>query len=266
MRVEITKNSEITPDYRILAVNSPEIAGHAKAGQFVMVRILLDSFDPFLRRPFSIMKVDGPSVEILYKIVGKGTRILSGLEPGNYLGMVGPLGRGFEPDLKSHRAILAGGGVGIPPLYFLAETLLAFDNIDLNIFLGGRTRADLLLLDEFCNLGARVFTATDDGSAGQKGLVTDPLEDFLKNHPMKPSIIYSCGPEPMLKTIAGIANAFKIPAKVSLEEKMGCGIGACLGCVVETNPGLQRVCKDGPVFDSKEILKFQSPPPKSCDT
>ncbi len=235
-----------------------EFAG-AKPGQFVMLGTSKQN-SPLLRRPFSIYEInndDGKtSLEILYRVVGSGTRQLAGLQPGDSLSLLGPLGKGFSfaPDLKD--IFLVAGGIGIAPLHFLAK-FLKKNEINLNksiLFLGGRSSRDLINYDVFRTLGMGLKISTDDGTRGTKGLVSELLEQRLKIN--TPQIIYSCGPEPMLAAVAKIAGQYKVNCQISLETLMACGMGACLGCAFKTgnnNSSYPHICIDGPVFNTKDI-------------
>ncbi|MEN8140953.1 MAG: dihydroorotate dehydrogenase electron transfer subunit [Thermodesulfobacteriota bacterium] len=246
----ILANDEVAPATWRMVLSSPEIAGLAQPGQFVMVD--LGGLDPLLRRPFSIHRCqDGGSLSLLYKVVGHGTGQMAALEPGRTLSLLGPLGHGFEIKGKSH--ILVGGGLGTAPLLMLAETMACLGK-DQNIttLLGGRTAGEILVSEEFAPFG-QVKKATDDGSLGHHGLVTSLLNDLSGPDQQ----VYSCGPEPMLRAVARICREKGWPCQVSLESHMACGMGACLGCAVEhaslTEKKYAHVCKDGPVFEAGAI-------------
>jgi len=232
-------------------IDAPKIAKKVDPGQFVNVRISQDS-DPLLRRPFSIHGVRGSSIKILYEVVGRATRILSEKKAGEYLDIIGPLGKGFSI-INSRISIIVAGGMGVAPLVFLAEKIKKGKSL---VLIGAKTKGQILCEKDFGGLGCEVKISTDDGSQGFRGKVTGLLEKILicTQYPVRSTIIYACGPRPMLKEIIRISKKCKLPAQVSLEEHMACGIGACLGCVVETSEGLKRVCKDGPVFKAEEIV------------
>jgi dihydroorotate dehydrogenase electron transfer subunit len=233
----------------------------ATPGQFVMVRISQQNA-PLLRRPFSIHRpllkaghIVG--IELLYKVVGTGTEVLSRTPDGAVLDVLGPIGNGFSIPGDCRRVYLVGGGIGVPPLVFLASALkkTGMDMSGCRMFLGGRSSEDLLCGDDFEALGISVHCTTDDGSAGDHCLVTHPLEMATASSP--PDIIYACGPLPMLACIVGISDKYKIPCQVSIESMMACGMGACLGCAVEKRGDPEsywHVCKDGPVFDAKQLV------------
>ena len=213
--------------------------------------------NPLLRRPFSFHKIDKKGFELLYKVVGKGTKILSERKKGKTLSVLGPLGNGFNI-LSAKRyplnAILIAGGTGVAPLLALAGQLKTY-NLELITFLGARTKNHLLCEKDFKKLKAKVYTATEDGSKGYKGVVTDLLKQRLRTtNDERRTTIYACGPKPMLKEVWRLAKSKKIPCEVSLEENMACGTGACLGCAVETKDGYKMVCKDGPIFDAGDIV------------
>lgn len=234
--------------------------GQAVPGQFVMVRTSA-SLTPLLRRPFSIAgrigKADRPEgIELLFRVVGSGTRQLASLSPGQVVDLIGPLGRGFKiaDGLKS--IYLAAGGIGVAPIRFLAQMLAVkgIDAGDCRLFLGGRSQEDLLCQDDFASLGLRITATTDDGSEGMQCLITDPLEEAVQAKP--PDLVCACGPHGMLQCVAGIAGRHRVPCQISMETMMACGLGACLGCAVpaaEDGEKYRHVCIEGPVFDVKQV-------------
>ena len=280
---KIISNKRIKEKYFHCVISSPEIANCALPGQFINIKVT-DKSEPLLRRPLSIHRVKGKNIELFYEVVGDATEILSQKKPGQYLDVIGPLGNGFnvttsvrseaKPPRRGQRQceakrslpegdnvtteILVAGGMGVAPLVFLAERLVTSYKLQVTskplILLGAITKTGILCEKEFKKIGCNVKIATDDGSSGFKGRVTDLLKQRLSTIDYRLSTIYACGPHPMLKAIAVISQEYKIPAQVSLEEHMACGIGACLGCVVETFGGLKRVCKEGPVFNAKDII------------
>ncbi|HEX9024526.1 MAG TPA: dihydroorotate dehydrogenase electron transfer subunit [Geobacteraceae bacterium] len=266
-RATILSNTEVSPGYFRMRLHIPHGAAAAHPGQFLMVRVR-DAIDPLLRRPFGIFDMGAAQAEfaegeeqacldILYKVVGKGTRLLSALHHGDPLDVVGPLGKGFATGDAGGEQILVGGGVGLAPLYYLARTLVKDTRV--RLFAGGRTREDILCITEFERLGVETYVATDDGTLGERGLVTEVMKRHVQGAPAA-CTIFACGPFPMLKAVALIARQEQIPCQVSLEAYMACGVGACLGCVIkgrnhsEETPDYRCVCKDGPVFDSRELL------------
>jgi len=238
-----------------LHLKAPEIASSSRPGQFLMVSVTQEnSKDPFLRRPFSISGIgkDG-QVSILYKVVGKGTRILSRVSPGMRLRVLGPLGKGFLEEAEGER-ILVGGGLGIAPLLFLMEGLKSKKK-PFHLFYGVSSRKDIPRIEGFLDSGKDYLTITsEDGSIGQKGLVTQGVALFLQELDGKKAFIQACGPLPMLKALYGLALRFGAGIEVSLEAHMACGIGICLGCAFKGRSGLLHVCKDGPVFKGEEVF------------
>ncbi|MCP3955098.1 MAG: dihydroorotate dehydrogenase electron transfer subunit [Desulfobacterales bacterium] len=258
---KIVWNRSLGETYRCMGITAD--AGYAATlpGQFVMVK--LDSgYAPLLRRPFSIHRLidsgEGVAgIELLYKMVGPTTVQMGGLRPGDTLSLLGPLGRGFTAAPGPVRVALVGGGIGIAPLVFLSSWLIAqgFAPDFIRIFLGGRSDADLLCVNDFNKLGLRVSTTTDDGSAGEKGLVTGPLERALAAGDIQ--MVYACGPVGMLKGVAALAEKYKVACQVSIETIMACGMGACMGCVVKGKDSREdkrrHACLDGPVFEAGQI-------------
>ncbi len=260
-------NEQISPGYFKMRLTAPRDVVHSKPGQFVMVRVR-DGIDPLLRRPFGIYDLGtfesqypgSPKqhyVELLYKVVGKGTGILQSMHQNDYLDVLAPLGNGFDQGSPEEEKILVGGGFGLAPLYFLAKQLVAKSKV--KVFIGGKKKEDILCVTEFEQLGIDAYVATDDGTLGSMGLVTEVMEKHLAADG-KRRAIFSCGPVPMLRAVAAIAARYGIRCQVSLESNMACGVGACLGCVTkgsghtEEKPDYRCVCKDGPVFDAREIL------------
>lgn len=260
VKTGLISNKRIKENYFRATLKAGAIAKDALPGQFVNIKVG-ETIEPLLRRPFSIHRIKGSNIEILYEVVGKGTEILSQKESGEYLDIIGPLGNGFDlqiPNPESQAPILAAGGMGVAPLTFLAENLVRSSKFVVHskpvILLGAKTKKQILCEEEFRKLGCNVEIATDDGSRGFKGKVTDLLRHLVSTIDYRPSTIYACGPRPMLKEITRISQRCDILAQISLEEHMACGIGACLGCVVKTTQGYERVCKEGPVFNADEII------------
>lgn len=261
----VLSNQEVSPGYYRMRMTAPAELEQSIPGQFVMVKVR-DAIDPLLRRPFGIYdvgrfssEIPGGSpqtyLEILYKVVGKGTGMLSGLHHGDHLDILAPLGKGFDLGGEKEEKILVGGGVGLAPLYYLAKELAKGSKV--RLFVGGRNRDDILCITEFERLGVETYVSTDDGTLGERGLVTEVLEKRLKDS-IK-ATIYACGPHPMLRAVAGLAEKTGAPCQVSLEAYMACGVGACLGCVMkgrnhtDSTPDYRCVCKDGPVFDHRDL-------------
>jgi dihydroorotate dehydrogenase electron transfer subunit len=246
---EILQKEEIAPGIYDITVNLPKIAKAALAGKFV--NIICDGM--MLRRPISICGFNSElgTLRMVFEVRGKGTEWLSGRGVGDMLDIVGPLGRGFSLVDKTKKAVIVGGGIGTPPLLPVAE----FYRQNATVITGFRTASAAILQDDFKAAGAETILCTDDGSAGFHGFTTQALEQYLNQN--KCDIIYTCGPKVMMKGIAKLAEERGIACQVSLEERMGCGVGACLCCVCGTkdNKGKQftRVCLNGPVFPSSEV-------------
>jgi dihydroorotate dehydrogenase electron transfer subunit len=261
VRAKLLYNKKVKENYFRCAMEAPRIAHQAIAGQFVNIKIT-DTVEPLLRRPFGIHQIRNKNIEILYEVIGPGTEILAKKKPGKFLDIIGPLGKGFSypVSLNDYRwPILIAGGMGVAPLVFLAEKLKEIPNPKSQIpkiaLIGAKTASQILCAKEFKKLGCNVKIATDDGSKGFKGKVTDLLKNILRVTSYELRVtIYACGPRPMLKEISRISQQYKIPCQISLEEHLACGIGACLGCAVKTKEGFQRVCKEGPVFQANEII------------
>ncbi len=256
----------IARDHYQMRLKAPDVAGRSKPGQFIHIRCgPPQETNPLLRRPFSLLDVDPKTgtVDFIYKIVGSGTRALTELPTGFKADLLGPLGRPFEIPRGLQVAYLLGGGVGIPPLFLLAKRLLEKGH-RVEVFLGARTKDWVICAPQFRRLGVPVRIATDDGTAGYKGSVVGLLGKFLRsaNGASKAAtLLYVCGPTPMMEAAANLARQRRLSAQVSLEERMGCAMGCCMGCVVEVNSEpvgahmrFQRVCTEGPVFPSDAIL------------
>jgi len=252
IKAKIISNSRFSGNYWHLEFESGVIAKNAQPGQFVNIKVS-EGLEPLLRRPISIHRIKGAQVKLFYEVVGAGTQVLSKRKPGELLDIIGPLGNGFDyrglAKAKEGKNILIAGGMGVAPLIFLAEKIKLSKPL---VLVGARTKKQILCAREFKTLGCGVELATDDGSLGFKGKVTDLLKIVLAQ--TKTLGLFSCGPHPMLKAVSEIAQENKINAQLSLEEHMACGIGACLGCVVSTKDGYKRACKDGPVFSSQELI------------
>ena len=210
-----------------------------RPGQFVNIK--LDGF--YLRRPISVCDCEKNKLTIIYKVVGDGTELMSGMLKGEKLDVLTNLGNGYDTSLSGDCPVLLGGGVGVPPLYMLAKALVA-ENKKVRVVLGFNTKDEVFCEDEFRALGCETSVTTADGSYGIKGFVTDALPESY-------SYFYTCGPEPMLKAVY---KKTKTSGQMSFEERMGCGFGACMGCSCKTLTGNKRICKEGPVMKKEEIL------------
>lgn len=247
-RAVIVSQKCIGTDIYDMVLSFPRGAKEAKPGQFIAM--YCEDGTKLLPRPISICGIDAEkgTLRVVYRIAGAGTRLFSEMREGDSLEVLGPLGNGFT--MKEEKAIIVGGGIGIPPMLELAKQL----SCEKTVVLGYRD--ELFLKDEFESY-ADVVVATEDGSCGTKGTVIDAI----KEAGVDGKVIYACGPMPMLKALAEYAEAHDMEAQISLEERMACGIGACLGCICKTkkkdhhtNVNNQRICKDGPVFDAKEVV------------
>jgi dihydroorotate dehydrogenase electron transfer subunit len=257
--VPLVSREPLDGAYVLITFRHPEVAHEARAGQFVMIKAGL-SAEPPLRRPFSILRVD-PREEtftLFLKAVGAGSRALADLHPGEPAQCLGPLGVPFRPPAPGQEALLVAGGYGIAPFRLLCEEIRPRGH-RARVFYGGRRLEDLQLRETFDALGVPLVASTDDGSFGHHGRVTEPLEAYLDTHPGDVQL-YGCGPEPMVRALARVAEKRGLPAQVSLDPWMGCGVGTCLGCVVwtqradEARPHYRCGCTEGPVFDAPEVV------------
>jgi dihydroorotate dehydrogenase electron transfer subunit len=266
----VRRREEVAPGHHLIELDCREVAAAARPGQFVHVRVGGTS-DPLLRRPFSIMLRDERHgrLEILVRAVGRGTEMLAGVVEGNRLDLLGPLGNGFDFPEGEFRPLLVAGGVGVAPLIFAADALQTSPaNLYVRGVFGAATEDALVCWQEFTERLEACELATEDGSAGTRGRVTDLLPEQLDRGDV--DVVYTCGPRPMMAVVARLCAKRRIPCWVSMEQFMGCGIGACLGCVIPTRtPGRRtgrgrsaaepeeithlRVCADGPVFDARTI-------------
>jgi dihydroorotate dehydrogenase electron transfer subunit len=281
---QIVSNERDTDSYFRLVLRAPQIAPLIQPGQFAHVRVPTLK-DALLRRPFSIFQVEGDTFSILYKTVGKGTEALSRMGPGEELSVIAPLGHGFTvPKPGGETPLLVAGGYGMAAMYLLAQRSPQKGIV----FVGGRRRVDILCEKEFRALGWDVRVTTENGSHGEKGLVTQPLlaelrrsrgneaqiktkkskaqspkpkvsQSLLTSAPTRRELnIFACGPTGMLRAVAKIAEEFNVPADLSMDEHMCCGVGVCLTCVIPVKVGkgweYQRTCTEGPVFDSRQIV------------
>ncbi|MCX7826069.1 MAG: dihydroorotate dehydrogenase electron transfer subunit [Verrucomicrobiae bacterium] len=251
--VEIVSNERDTDLYFRLALRAPEVAHATQPGQFLHMRIP-PLREALLRRPFSIFQANGQTVTILYKVVGKGTEALSRMRAGEEVSVIGPLGHGFTvPQPGGATPLLVAGGYGMAAMYLLAERSPQKGMV----FVGGKRAEDILCEKEFRALGWDVRVTTEDGSRGEKGIVTQLLPPELRRA-TRGQKLFACGPTAMLKVVAKIAEEFNVPAEISTDEHMCCGVGVCLTCVIPVRTGdgweYQRTCTEGPVFDSRNVL------------
>jgi dihydroorotate dehydrogenase electron transfer subunit len=253
----VLSNEELWPGVYLQWAQAPEIANEACPGQYVMVRCG-EGYDMPLRRPLSVHRIseDG-RIALLFAAVGRGTEWLAQRKEGDSLDLFGPLGNGFSIAPSSKNLLLVAGGIGIAPLVALAD-LAVTSGQSVTLLMGDRT-ADRIYSEHLLPSGITSVVATEDGSAGEKGMVTDLLPRFVPEADQ----IYACGPLPMYRSMAGMGPELgNKPVQALLEVVLGCGVGACLGCTVETGQGRKLVCKDGPVFDLRDIVwdKAVAPP------
>lgn len=272
---EIESLDEVAAGIFTLRFRAPELAAGTLPGQFINIRVG-SGYEPLLRRPFSVYHTQNGSVEIIFNIVGLGTRILAAKRAGEILDVLGPLGQPYKIADEYETGVLVAGGLGVAPLPMITRALLEMDR-PIITFLGARTSGQIV--DRFLQ---NVYVSTDDGSAGYRGTVVDHLIEWLRTDKIRRPKIFGCGPTAMLRRLAAVAEEFSVPCEVSLECAMACGFGVCQGCPVERRPeGLRRgvgrgaqpeglydlvedgrtaqrkyslVCKDGPVFNTKEIV------------
>lgn len=262
---EVIANTPLSSDYNVIAIAAPAIAAAARPGQFVMLKAAA-GFDPLLRRPFSVFEIrrddrGAPAgFTVLSKRIGASTRLLYDLRAGDRLGCLGPLGQPWPLVDAPARALMVAGGVGLAPFVTLAEALRP-RGVPMTLFYGARRAAELFCLDLFERLGVELVLTTEDGSRGERGLVTAPLEraliearraDAARHH------VYACGPEPMMAAAARLAMRYETPCHVSMERIMGCGVGGCYSCVVPIRSGAGhhhvRSCVEGPVMAAEQII------------
>jgi dihydroorotate dehydrogenase electron transfer subunit len=276
----IVSNRRMTENCWRAVLDCPQISSEIKPGQFVHVRIGGEN-GPLFRRPLSVfrrvpLKGNRLGIEIVYKVIGTGTRVMTRLRKGDTLDIIGPLGQGFDLDRRKSIHVVVAGGTGAACLFLLAEEI-SKAGLPLKVLLGADTKASVLLKKEYAALKGEVMVSTDDGSYGFHGVVTQMLAESVdKGRISSDCTVYSSGPEPMLKALASVCQKYRIPAQVSVERHMMCGIGACLACVCKVDPnhiwknrdlgsshiqsvpdrefGYALVCKDGPVFDVNEVI------------
>lgn len=280
----VAANERLNAQCWLMTLQWPGPADEAAPGQFVNIRLGAQN-DPLFRRPFSIFRCvalpeGSGAFQIVYRVTGRGSNLMSQRRPGDVLDVIGPSGCGFRRNLHKKTHILLAGGIGAAGLFMLAEQLSTCktdEKRNVYVLLGAKTKSELIAENDFRRLGGEVLAATEDGSCGFHGRVTDLLVDVIKRY-TRPSecAVYACGPEPMYKGLYSICKEFEMPAQVSIERRMMCGIGACLACVCKVNKanimksrdltsshvqlvpeqdfGYALVCKDGPVFDIRELV------------
>lgn len=251
----IIQNIKIAHGTYKMTLFAPYIASNVTPGQFVHIKIPRDS-SLLLRRPISVNGVDknNGTIDLVYRVVGKGTSLLSKLKPNELdLDLLGPLGNGYKVEENIKSLWLVGGGCGVAPLKLAAQK---WSNLDITAFLSFKNKSEAYQIDDFKNLCSQVFISTDDGSLGEKGFITHILIKHISE--LRPKLILGCGPISMLKILKQISERYDVPCQISLEERMGCGMGGCFVCScaigIKDSWDYKKVCTDGPVFDSREVI------------
>lgn len=240
---KIIEQKELIAGVFKMTLESPEIAKAAKPGNFLQVKAAKATV--LLRRPLGIAEAQNDNVSLIYRRIGKGTAELAELQKGDMVSLLGTLGNSFNENFKN--PLLVGGGMGLSPLLFYAKA-----HKNAAVLMGGRTSSELFWEDVFKPFAKEIFIATEDGSKGEKGFNVALLPKLLQTE--KYDGVIACGPDPMMKKVVEIAKEYNIPVEVSLEKRMGCGLGACLSCAIDTTKGRKKVCKDGPVFNGEEVF------------
>ncbi len=254
--LQVKNNIQVGPNiYKMVLKSDKKIK--VEPGQFVHMKVSKIGYDPLLRRPFSIYDFNEKEnfIAIIYKICGKGTKLMTKFKKNDEIDVLTSLGNGFNFRKSNNNIFLIGGGMGIAPLYYLAKFLKNENN--LKVILGAKSKYELSYFNSsFSNLGIDISCSTMDGSLGYKGTAVDLWTSLMKNKKNQKNIdyIYTCGPTPMLKEVQKIIRNNNIEGEASLEERMGCGVGVCLSCTVNTINGNKRACKEGPVFDLKDVI------------
>ncbi len=267
-RAEIKANRALNTDYFLLTFMPLEDTPEPEPGQFYLIGRFteekesafpgscnMNSYDPLLKRPFSLFRKTRGGLQILYRIRGKGTAMMRETMKGSIIHALGPIGNSYPMPAKDQTPFIVAGGVGIASVFSIAEKL-ALAKRKAIIHYGARSEGDLLMVGALRKVARMLSITTDDGSCGEQGCVTDAFSTFISRFLSSETgaVIYACGPRPMMAALKGIVKGRGISTYVSMEESMACGIGTCLGCVVRTVSGHKRVCKEGPVFDINEIV------------
>ena len=254
-KATVIENRSLIKDHYLLTLRPLKKTNKNRPGNFFMISVQ-SGLDPLLKRPFSVHRSTDKEFQILYRVVGKGTTILSTKKPGNVLDLIGPLGNTFPINNKS-KNILVAGGLGIAPIFGLADSIVNSPAPEQPLlFYGARTGKEVLCKKDLSAIGVKPVIATNDGTTGKKGNIVNVLKQFIISDSInvKEYTIYACGPKPMLKALSALATKIGMRGYAALEQSMACGVGTCLGCVVHTTGGLKRVCKEGPVFPMEEIV------------
>jgi dihydroorotate dehydrogenase electron transfer subunit len=249
-RSTVIENISLNANHNLLTLRLPDGTLDPLPGQFYMLEVNRGT-DPLLKRAFSLFRKTADGLQVMYRIKGRGTSLLSKMKRGDTLDVLGPLGVPYPVPSEDQLPVVVAGGIGIASVF---PFLLALQGKAV-LFYGARSGDEIFMLDEIKKMCREVFISTDDGSMGTKGTIVDVLDNYLDSSRADSNryVVYACGPHPMLKAVAAAAASKGITAYISMEEHMACGLGACLGCVVKTTDGYKRVCKEGPVFRSEEI-------------
>jgi dihydroorotate dehydrogenase electron transfer subunit len=249
-RARITSNEPVNEQHRLLTFEQPQGTPEPGPGQFYMLGTGGNGIEPLLKRPFCLFRQTDDGVQVLYRIIGKGTRALAQVQPGDILDVVGPLGNTYPAPPRGTTPVVVTGGIGMASVF----PFIMAHRGKVEVVYGARTASELMFLDELAGAARTLHICTDDGSHGIKGVVLDALEHMeLDEH----TRLYVCGPKPMLRAVKELADAKGIAGWASLEEYMACGIGACMGCVCRTKKGYSRVCKEGPIFRLEDLVYEQ---------
>jgi dihydroorotate dehydrogenase electron transfer subunit len=249
-RYKIVSNTPVSGTYCRLVMDAPALAKEVQPGQFIQIKVS-DGFEPLFRRPFSVFRAQAGKVEIFYDVVGQGTRLLAARRKGEVLDVLGPLGKPFTlPRAEVKQIVFVAGGIGVAPFMAFSDALKKHKAEKVLLY-GGRTKAQTFSLAAFKKNGIKTFIATDDGSVGVKGRVSELFGQIAL---LPTTRIYTCGPRPMMAAVQRFAADHHLTSEGSMEEVMACGLGACLGCSIPTTKGYRTVCHDGPVFDLQELV------------
>lgn len=251
-KARITENRQLSKEYNLLTLTPLNDMKEPEPGQFYMIGNVNDR-DPLLKRPFSLFRNTSAGLQILYRIKGKGTITLRDRPEGTVMDVIGPLGNSYPIPDKGAAPLIIAGGIGIASVYSLIESFKG----NSHVFYGARSADDLLFVDDLRQIAGELHISTDDGSYGEKGNIIDMLDIFLTQRSALSAqrfVLYACGPRPMFESVNRLAREKKITTYISMEEVMACGIGVCLGCVVKTVNGYERVCKEGPVFSIDKVV------------
>jgi dihydroorotate dehydrogenase electron transfer subunit len=269
-KLRVVKHAQCAPSWYQIGFEAPHFAAESVAGQFFMVEVGSGGTDPLLRRPMSLYRLirdaeaNPTGFELLYKVVGRGTALLSKVCAGDTLGVLGPLGRGFKIEEGATEHLIVAGGTGVAPMVALADALV-LSGIRPKVFYGASSCTELPCMQDFDTRNVDLLVFTEDGSLGAKGFVTKGLEQALSaaletDGDEHGAAVYACGPHDMLAAVTRLAERANAPCQLSLESRMGCGLGACMSCAVRaassetgTEPHYIRVCLQGPVIDARRI-------------